>query len=69
MGNVKQYLLNKLSSVLVSIIQGSKLFSTIVGDIGILRREIKIKARYKNSPSHGTYLRVFRTHTLNSNRF
>jgi hypothetical protein len=70
MANVKQYLVNKLSSMLISIIQGSKLFSSIIGDMGILRSQIKIKVRHQNSPSHAhaKSLYVFRTHTLNSNR-
>jgi hypothetical protein len=38
MVNVKQYLMNKLSSMLVSIIQGSKFFPSIVGDMTILGR-------------------------------
>jgi hypothetical protein len=37
--------------VLISIVQGSKLFPAVVGDMGVLRRQIKIKARHENSPS------------------
>jgi hypothetical protein len=45
--NVKQYLVNKLLSMLISIIQGSKLFSTVIGDTSALGRQIKIKARHQ----------------------
>ena len=38
MANVKQYFVNKLSRVLISIIQGSKFFSTIIGNMIILGR-------------------------------
>jgi hypothetical protein len=51
MANVKQYFMNKLSRMLISIIQRRKLLSTVVGDIGILGRQIKIKARHSKSPS------------------
>jgi hypothetical protein len=44
MANVKQYLMNKLSRMLISIIQGIELFSTVVGDGCIIGRQIKIKA-------------------------
>ena len=47
MANVNQYLVNKLSSMLISIVQGSKLFSIIIGDMGVLGRQIKIKARHQ----------------------
>jgi hypothetical protein len=50
-GQHEHYLVNELPRVLISIIQGSKLFSTVVGDMGVLRRQIKIKARHQNSPS------------------
>src|SRR5215469_8783548 len=69
MANVKQYLMNKLSSMLISIIQGSKLLSTIIGDMGVLGRQIKIEARHQilhqmNLPT----LCLCRMHRLNSNR-
>jgi hypothetical protein len=51
MANMEKDFVNKLPRMLISIIQGSKLFSTIVGDMVILRRQIKIKARHQNSPS------------------
>jgi len=38
MANVKQYSVNKLSCVLMSIIQVIKLFSTVIGDVAILGR-------------------------------
>ncbi len=38
MANVKQYFVNKPSRVLMSIIQGSKFFSTIIGNMIILGR-------------------------------
>ena len=38
MANVKQYFVNKLSRVLISIIQGSKFFSTTIGNMIILGR-------------------------------
>jgi hypothetical protein len=47
MANAKQYFVNKLSRVQISIIQRVKLFSTVVGDMGILGRQIKIKARHQ----------------------
>jgi hypothetical protein len=57
--------------VLISIIQGSKLFSTVVGDMGVLRRQIKIKARHQNSPSqaHAKICACLERYTLLSNRF
>jgi hypothetical protein len=33
--------------MLISVIQGSKLFSAVIGDMGILGREIKIEARHQ----------------------
>ena len=36
--NVKQYFMNKLSRMLISIIQSMKLLSTVVRDMGILGR-------------------------------
>jgi hypothetical protein len=51
MANAKHYFINKLSCMLISIIQRIKLFSTVVGDMGILGRQIKIKARHSKSPS------------------
>ena len=42
--NVKQYFVNKLSRMHISIVQGIKLFPKIIRDIGILRSQIKIKA-------------------------
>jgi hypothetical protein len=36
MVNVKQYFVNKFSRVLISVIQGRKLFATFIGDMGIL---------------------------------
>jgi len=47
MANVERYFVNKLSPVLISIVQGIKLFSKIIGDMGILGRQIKIKARHQ----------------------
>ena len=47
MANAKQYFVNKLSRVQISINQRIKLFSTVVGDMGILGRQIKIKARHQ----------------------
>jgi len=41
MANVERYFVNKLSPVLISIVQGIKLFSKIIGDMGILGRQIK----------------------------
>jgi hypothetical protein len=69
MANVKQYLMNKFSSMLASIIQGSELFSTVIGDMGVLGHQIKIEARHQilhqmNLPT----ICVCRTHRLNSNR-
>jgi hypothetical protein len=61
MANVKQYLMNKLSSMLVSIIQGSKLFSTVIGDMGVLGRQIKIEARHQilHQMNLPTYMPVY----------
>jgi len=47
MANAKQYFINELSRVHIGIIQGIKLFSTVIGDMGIPRRQIKIKARHQ----------------------
>ena len=35
MANVKQYFVNKLSRMHISVVQGIVLFSTIIGDMGI----------------------------------
>jgi len=35
MANAKQYFVNKLSRVHISIVQGIKLFSKIIGDMAI----------------------------------
>jgi hypothetical protein len=57
-GNVRQYLMNKLSNMLTGIIQGSKLFST------------NRRYGHQNSPSQAdSQICVFTTDTLNSNRF
>ena len=52
MANVKQYLVNKFSSMRISIIQGSKLFSSIIGDMGILGRHIKIDMKSESVGHH-----------------
>jgi hypothetical protein len=49
--DVKQYLVYEVSSMLTGIIQGSKFFSTIIGDTVFLGCQIKIEARHQNSPS------------------
>ena len=38
MADVKQYLVNKLTRMLIGIIQSSKLFSTVIWNVGVLRR-------------------------------
>jgi cobalamin biosynthesis protein CobD/CbiB len=50
--NAKQYFVNKLSRMHISIVQGIKLLSKIIGDVGILGRQIKIKARHQRSQAH-----------------
>jgi hypothetical protein len=47
MANAKQYFINELSRVYIGIIQVIKLFSTVIGDMGVLRRQMKIKARHQ----------------------
>jgi hypothetical protein len=47
MPDVEQYFVNKFTRMLISIIKGSKLFSTMIGDVGVLGRQIKIKARHQ----------------------
>ena len=41
MANMEKDFVNKLPRMLISIIQGSKLFSTIVGDMVILDARLK----------------------------
>jgi hypothetical protein len=53
MANAKQYFVNKLSRIHISIVHGIKLFSKIIGDIGILGRQIN-KSAASESPFTGS---------------
>src|SRR5215472_6132828 len=68
MANPKQYLINQLSRMRISIVQRIKLFSTAIGDVGILGHQIKIKAWHEKSPSPRVCVCLER-HALISTRF
>ncbi|MGB6287344.1 MAG: hypothetical protein WBG18_23510, partial [Xanthobacteraceae bacterium] len=50
MTDMEQNAINKLSSVLISLIQGGKLFSTLVGNLVVIQHEMKIKTRHGIAP-------------------
>jgi hypothetical protein len=60
LANAQQYFVNKLSRMHISVVQAIKLFSKIIGDnMGILGRQIKIKARHQNLRSQAHAKIVF----------
>jgi hypothetical protein len=53
--NVKQYLIDEFARVLISVSQRIKLLSTVIRDIVLVGREMKIKTRHDILPNSRAY--------------